>query len=119
MDRYLYRGQIKNEDGLWHTGGLYCEGGLDWESSNWYIINSSLREHEVKYKTIGQCTGLKDKNGNLIFEGDIIQREDLKYCIVYYNKSGFFAFNDLLHDNAIHYEIIGNKHDSFELLKVK
>ena len=147
MDRYLFRGQIKNEDELWRTGGLYCEGGLDWESSNWYIINSSLREYEVRYKTIGQCTGLKDKNGNLIFEGDIVEQTTNYYKlgkkepVDTYVRRGRVRWDDestreaghwevatidyfgnqtksLLYVGYKGWEVIGNIHDNPELLEV-
>ena len=37
---------------------------------------------EINPATIGQCTGLKDKNGSLIFEGDIIKCEPSgKVCL--------------------------------------
>ena len=75
---------------------------------------------EVIPETVGQFTGLTDKNGNRIFEGDIVKHEgkiyEMKYLEKYArfaptNKSTVFmvcAFN--------HLEVVGNIHDNPELL---
>ncbi len=87
----------------------------------------------VKSETVGQYTGLTDKNGTRIFEGDILIYEydgeydpDEKYLVAWDNDGAAFRVNYCLKGGYIHYEsitphqyfeIIGNIHDNPELLK--
>lgn len=74
---------------------------------------------------IMQCTGLKDNNGNLIFEGDIAINEGTACVIKWDNDkcaffaetaSEYFAFEeDITIDD---FEIIGNIYENSELLEV-
>ena len=89
------------------------------------IYNAYL-ELEVIPETIGQFTGLKDKNGRKIYEGDILKSE---YC---FKTIHVVKFTDLARFSAVllneeddkiigskmwsECEIIGNIHDNLELL---
>ncbi len=70
-ERFLFRAQRKSgtkKDGEWITG--YYAGE---DNGNHYI---KINTHEyifVDPATLGQCTGLRDKNGTLVFEGDILR----------------------------------------------
>lgn len=72
-----------------------------------------------------QCTGLKDKNGKLIYEGDIIKRTylnpSIEYHAVYYEcfYSSFKLDNGECLDKtfAEYYEVIGNIYENPELLE--
>lgn len=66
-DRYLYKAKTCN--GEWVAGFLHCK------DDKWYISNKagSPFAFEVRPDTICQCTGLKDKNGKLIWENDIVK----------------------------------------------
>ena len=68
-DRYLFKAK-RTDNGEWVQGYLY---GI-WEKKYilWGMTNDIPNMIEVDPTTICQCTGLKDKNGKLIWENDIV-----------------------------------------------
>ena len=71
-NRYLYRAK-RTDNGEWVEGFLVKKHGLFFIYS---VINSDTcgqSNYEVDESTICQCTGLKDKNGKKIFEGDVVK----------------------------------------------
>jgi uncharacterized phage protein (TIGR01671 family) len=68
-----------------------------------------------------QFTGLKDKHGNKIFEGDIVRNEHEKTRVVNF-KEGSFLVEDFYFGSigaGMGLEIIGNVHENLELLEAE
>ena len=91
-------------------------------------LNTEFSPYVVIPETISQYTGLKDKNGKRIFEGDIVKGEDALlsdieiFGYVCFKDGSFVISDDLItHYRWIDYEVevIGNIYDNPELLEIK
>ena len=134
MREILFRGK-RIDNGEWVEGNLFVPDKVDFRKPPTEILmgtNIVRISYEVDPETVGQYTGLKDKNGKRVFEGDICQHEKTGRTIsvswhgtmagyVWSKRiedSHLFDFGELfrVHDK---YAVIGNIHDNPELLEVQ
>ena len=116
----LFRGKRK-DNGEWVFGNLIYR--RVWKSDV-YVIRvfdsgfDNYEEYEVIPETIGQYTGLTDKNGTKIFEGDIVKYNKEYGCVEYHNEEAMFVisfdvwFTDFDSIYGKDFEVIGNIHDN-------
>ena len=68
--------------------------------------------------TVGQYTGMKDKNGKRVFEGDILSLRTGRPHVVRFEDGAFVLENTAIPVSfANKFEVIGNIHDNPEMLK--
>lgn len=132
MREILFRGK-RLDNGEW-VEGFYCkhdtvkvcfttddpktkhlivmDGFCDWG------FEPPLQGVEVAPGTVGQFTGLLDKNGKRIFEGDILSLRASRAHEVKFDAGGFFMEGTAIPFKlAGKFEIIGNIHDNPEFLR--
>lgn len=75
-DRYLFK--VKQKDtNEWAIGNLiHTFTGMPYIVTEYDHILNFITIDEVDERTVCQCTGLKDKNGNMMYENDIVKRTD-------------------------------------------
>lgn len=109
--------------------GEWCEGYFYEENGNTYIIKNRQKEsmlnrnitHQVDPETVCQFTGLKDCEGNKIWEGDIVEREiydlfkgSIKVkAVIEYLDGAFVAITDGIPYSLYfkYIKVVGNKFD--------
>lgn len=126
MREIKFRGK-RLDNGEWIVGSYIEAENRDRSIAHQIIpYKAGLVVREVDPATVGQYTGLKDKNGKEIYEGDII-KTDFSYAtwigFVHFNKGNFELVDSDKNGQYLtlsvlsDIEIIGNIHDNPELLK--
>lgn len=135
--RHLFRSK-RIDNGEWAEGHLITDEKDDLKYFIGYVLGTDedgsphdLDAVQVDPSTIGQCIGLKDKNGKLIWENDIMEAhidedfpEDVSRFKVEWNGKGWVENHpdgvdrEYLDDfDTEHFKVVGNIFDNPELLE--
>ena len=131
MREMLFRGKAKaiagcpynngKPDGEWVFGYVFSDLGA-MKIRQYETDRPECNDYEVDPETVGQYTGLTDKNGIKIFEGDIV--DYISSDVIGNPKTGTIIVEDMTDYDTLIYlnhseelQIIGNIHDNPELLK--
>lgn len=137
MREILFRGK-RVDNGEW-VYGVPIKKALVGSHDGYYpkIIPECDGRHQTVYstaieeETVGQYTGLRDKNGTRIFEGDVLSghlddlfpKDESRYEVVWYDYGWHIKSSDGIFDTMeqnwinMFLEVIGNIHDNKNLLK--
>lgn len=145
-DRYLFKAK-RVDSGEWTMGslitGVFFRLGqsipyiLCPDEANYDCFDDFAEENgvfEVDPSTICQCTGLKDKNGKLIWENDVFRENhsdrigvvkfgehegEYGWCIEWISeKAKYYRVDFLYWQKEVTLEVVGNAIDNPELLEV-
>ena len=136
MREILFRGK-RTDNGEWVEGfyivigNPFTKDGLPMRHC--IAVDKTCFYYEVDPATVGQFTGLCDKNGNKIFEGDIVTRYKENFLVIFddaiysacfglfgkdrYGERTFFSFD--FSEPSIALAVIGNIHDNPELMEAE
>ena len=129
MREILFRGK-RLDNFAWETGSLVIVR-MDCHDAQYYIADKMTGYHTpVDPSTVGQYTGLKDKNGKRIFEGDVakvLQGKDKDIAYVGFENGAFMLYpktGNIYERTLWEYwyndwdvEVVGNITDNPELLE--
>ena len=135
MREILFRGK-RTDNGEW-VYGYYTKARYYLNEKEMHVIfapdgeafprNEFSEYEEVDPETVCQFTGLYDKNGRKIFEGDIVRYGDTIHRVVFEQRNGTAYFGIVISDietwlfgnecPASLVDIVGNIYDNPELLK--
>lgn len=140
MREILFRGQTRRKgEKVWMDGSpvdsnWVCGGVFQGPNRSVIYGYDPIEKHVVYSDTVGQYTGLNDRNGKKIFEGDIVRDESGVVYPVVFDLTGFYLKYTPPHSHGGHFdllplsnywhahgaiiEVIGNIHDNPELLEV-
>lgn len=135
MREILFRGK-RLDNGEWVEGWYEMYPFCKWPVKTSIIPSEEAKdghyEHvQVDPSTVGQYTGMKDKNGKMIWEGDIIKwdyacNEGKSYQVIYDVGCACFVasrehngniIDTIFYNDGQHAEVISNIHDNPELLE--
>lgn len=131
MRKIKFRGKSLN-NGEWVCGDYHIRAGNvhtiiamepDKYGKVFYMVNQVIPD------TVGQFTGLHDKSGNELYEGDIVANDfgnnNIVNMTVEWCTDGYWALHEIDGDDTMHFvadylkeiEVIGNTHNNPELMK--
>lgn len=123
MRDIIFRGK-RLDNGEWVYGSLLLIGNLAYINvgdSCPSEVNFEYEFIDVDPATVGQYTGLKDRYGDRIWEGDLVKHGDEVSEVFFDTENSCFDFktsNDpFAAQFSCDYEILGNIHDNPDLLK--